>query len=603
SNSPATTADRVIIITINGTNDAPAITLVGGDSAASSLTETNADLASNGTLTVSDLDYTNTVVASVASVVASGITAGIISNNAALLAMLAVTPTNILSSTETTATLAWSFNSNGEAFNYLAAGENLVLTYVVRATDSSSTPGVGNRNVVITITGTNDAPVLADNNLTFSSVEDAAVPSGTVGSLISTLTGGVAEIDTTNTKGVAITALDITQGVWYYSTNSGTSWTLISSAPSASAALLLTTEARLYFKPVGNWNGVIDPAITLRAWDRTSGSNGGSGDTTTNGGTSAFSATSDTVALTVAAVNDAPTRLLSSVPLANANEDSATIATIANLFEGTGSNAAYTDATDQVIGTGSSSAQAMAGIVVVANASTATQGAWQYSADGSTGWTSIGLTVTTTNGLYLSKTYSLRFNPSANWNGTPGALTVRMADSSSTAPSSGATVNATGGGTTIYSDSNNSVTLVTTIVAVNDAPVASGTFTLAAVNEDALAPAGSTVSILFSGNFSDSTDTIASGSTANTLAGIAVTAYTSDAAKGEWQYSSDGTNWNSITSVSSAASSLTYASADRLRFLPALNFNGAAPTLTAVLIDSSSGASYTTGATLDVSSR
>jgi hypothetical protein len=85
---------------------------------------------------------------------------------------------------------------------------------------------------------------------------------------------------------------------------------------------------------------VIDPAITLRAWDRTSGSNGGTADTTTNGGTSAFSATSDTVALTVAALNDAPTRLLSSVPLANANEDSASVATIANLFEGTGSNAA-----------------------------------------------------------------------------------------------------------------------------------------------------------------------------------------------------------------------------------------------------------------------
>lgn len=150
--------------------------------------------------------------------------------------------------------------------------------------------------------------------------------------MISTLTGGVAEIDTTNTKGVAITALDITQGVWYYSINSGTSWTLISSAPSASAALLLTTEARLYFKPVGNWNGVIDPAITLRAWDRTSGSNGGIADTTTNGGTSAFSATSDTVALTVAALNDAPTRLLSSVPLANANEDSTSVATIANLL-------------------------------------------------------------------------------------------------------------------------------------------------------------------------------------------------------------------------------------------------------------------------------
>src|SRR5207244_659215 len=45
----------------------------------------------------------------------------------------------------------------------------------------------------------------------------------------------------------------------------------------------------------------------FRAWDRTIGANGGLADCTGNGGTTAFSTVTDTAALTVNAVNDAPT--------------------------------------------------------------------------------------------------------------------------------------------------------------------------------------------------------------------------------------------------------------------------------------------------------
>jgi hypothetical protein len=47
--------------------------------------------------------------------------------------------------------------------------------------------------------------------------------------------------------------------------------------------------------------------ITYRAWDQTSGTEGTKLDTTTNGATSAFSTATDTAAITVIAVNDAPT--------------------------------------------------------------------------------------------------------------------------------------------------------------------------------------------------------------------------------------------------------------------------------------------------------
>ena len=48
------------------------------------------------------------------------------------------------------------------------------------------------------------------------------------------------------------------------------------------------------------------------------------------------------------------------------------------------------------------------------------------------------------------------------------------------------------------------------------------------------------MSSLFSGNFSDAADQVTGGSSANTFAGIAISSYTVDAAKGNWQYS---TNW------------------------------------------------------------
>ena len=43
----------------------------------------------------------------------------------------------------------------------------------------------------------NDAPVLADTALTLSQTEDAGAPSGAVGTLVSTLTGGISDVDTT----------------------------------------------------------------------------------------------------------------------------------------------------------------------------------------------------------------------------------------------------------------------------------------------------------------------------------------------------------------------------------------------------------------------
>src|SRR5262249_16900330 len=117
------------------------------------------------------------------------------------------------------------------------------------------------------------------------------------------------------------------------------------------------------------------------------------------------------------------------------------------------------------------------------------------------------------------------------------------------------------------------------ITPVNDAPVATGSATLAAIDEDTASPPGATVSTLFAGNFSDGVDQVPGGSSGNTFAGIAVSSHTVDASKGAWQYSTDGGNsWTPLGGATGTAA-ITLNASDLLRFVPAANYNGAATAL------------------------
>ena len=114
-----------------------------------------------GTLTVSDVDTSDVITASVDALVVTGTSNRLDAaapSDAALLAMLSVSPTAILDGTENSATLNWDFNSGTEVFDYLATGETLILTYTVKAVDDDGTPLSDTETVTITITGSNDAP-------------------------------------------------------------------------------------------------------------------------------------------------------------------------------------------------------------------------------------------------------------------------------------------------------------------------------------------------------------------------------------------------------------------------------------------------------------
>jgi hypothetical protein len=490
--------------------------------------------------------------------------------------------------------------------------------------NSSDTPVTADRTVTMTINqsgigamalGTStiavvradDSPVLADVNLTIpNQIEDnLGAPTGAVGFLASTLVGNgtgpsnVTDPDGPSTvpslPGLAITTADTSQGNWWYSTDGGATWAEFASssltAVSNANALHLVADGntRIYFQPkTADWNGTIPTALTIRAWDQYSPTTpiangtladiGSSGfGTGINTAASAYSSATDTVSLTVAPVNDAP--VVSGTATIPSTEDASTGATVASVL----TQVSYSDGID-TIPSGSTGTPA-AGLAITGNASTAAQGTWQYTTDGTT-WVDIPRTgLSDTNAIVIPATASLRFVPAADWNGTPGALTARISDGTTGLPATGAQNLGAVGGTSQWS--NDTIAIGTVTAPVNDAPVATGTVTFPSVNEDTTPP-GQTVSSLFTPSFDDTRDTVSGGSSANTLAGIAITANAATAAQGNWQYTTDGTTWVDVPRTGLGdTTALILPSTASLRFVPEPQWNGTPGGLTVRLIDGS----------------
>ncbi|MBP8996187.1 MAG: VCBS domain-containing protein, partial [Synergistales bacterium] len=154
-------SSATLTIRIHGTNDAPVISVGDGDSDSASFIETDEGLATSGTDTLSlkDIDTTNTVETSVVSVVKSGESTyhGPLPDN--LIDMLTVS--GGLGSGETEGKITWTFDSGTEAFDFLPAGQKLILTYTIEAKDSYG--DTDTHDVTITITGTNDVGEIIDD--------------------------------------------------------------------------------------------------------------------------------------------------------------------------------------------------------------------------------------------------------------------------------------------------------------------------------------------------------------------------------------------------------------------------------------------------------
>ncbi|WP_422003463.1 beta strand repeat-containing protein [Roseovarius mucosus] len=182
-----------IMVTIEGSNDAP---VISGTAVSAELTEVVDDgssdpsLTATGMLTVVDTDTSDTVTVAVSSVATSGSFAGTNPlDNATLLAMLEVVAgdgTVGLLGSETAAMAAdatagsdftWQFsagNPESSPFDFLPAGETLILEYTLTATDDSETANATDTQVVtITITGTNDVPQIGASSTAATTVVEA----------------------------------------------------------------------------------------------------------------------------------------------------------------------------------------------------------------------------------------------------------------------------------------------------------------------------------------------------------------------------------------------------------------------------------------------
>jgi predicted outer membrane repeat protein len=161
----------------------------------------------------------------------------------------------------------------------------------------------------------NTAPILdaTKSPLLATIAEDAAAPVGKVGTLIDGLIHLNGSLkNATDANAGAVTGIAVTGasalGTWYYSLNNGGIWTLLGVVANSGARLLAADgQTRIYFKPAADLNGTINGLLAFRAWDRTTGANGGFVSTLENGGPNAFSTVTDTASITITPVNDAPT--------------------------------------------------------------------------------------------------------------------------------------------------------------------------------------------------------------------------------------------------------------------------------------------------------
>lgn len=327
------------------------------------------------------------------------------------------------------------------------------LTYSL--TDSGS-GSAGTATQDVTVTPVNDAPTI-DNGVTYTptSTDEDTTSSGTqVSSILAD--ANYADPDTGASAGIAVTSVSA-NGTWQYSTD-GTDWTDVG-AVSDTSSLLLSSHTQVRYVPDGE-NG--ESAIfQYRAWDQTTGSASTNGapstaDSTSRGGTTAFSENQSGVLLDVTDVNDAPTLDPGTFALNGTDEDTVSDAvTVMELLNDR--NWADVDA------------GALSGIAVTG---TTGNGAWQYSLDG-TDWTDFG-TVSSGESLLLDGATEVRFNPSQGgnadfsfraWDQTTGSASLQNVRSTADTTTSG--------GTTAFSSAMASADVA--VAEINDAPTLTAT--------------------------------------------------------------------------------------------------------------------------------
>jgi len=419
----------------------------------------------------------------------------------------------------------------------------------------------------ITLTAVTRAPVWVAASTTLTPVSPGAT--NPPGQTVAQAFAGVFSGDNNQAAGVAIvgSTASAKQGAWQYALYDSDTQMLgaFTNLPkvSAKAALLLGPQDMIRFVPAGTFTGAV--SLQVRAWDQTSGSDGGTVNLSKRAGSGGTTAFSSTVLTAKLHVNHAPTQNppAGGIVLGSSAENVAGPAiAVATLIKD--AHAADLDKRTKL------------GIAIIGWTG---QGTGQYKLQGGT-WQALPQTLSPTAALLLPPSAQVRFQPAPDesgtvsipwqaWDQTQGAAGMLYDITASGDPFAFSTATATATLTItpasqvpIWSGSSAALT-----------PVLPGTYSLTGSQ-----PAGDSVAAIFGAFFVDGT---------NTNPAVAVTALTGTA-NGTWQYSRDGgTTWTSFGTVSTKQVRLLTAS-DRIRFVPRAGFLGKA-TLSAYAWDGTAG--------------
>ena len=169
--------DVPITVTVTGTNDVPTISATSD-----SFTELdgtgNADIDhAGGTITFADVDLTNRPVVTSAFTSFSyqdrddnDVTATLTAEQLAAIENVEATLTLIpAASNANNGTVTWSYDVADSAFDFLADGETLTLTYTATVNDGRG--GIVDVPITVTVTGTNDLPTISATSDSFSELD------------------------------------------------------------------------------------------------------------------------------------------------------------------------------------------------------------------------------------------------------------------------------------------------------------------------------------------------------------------------------------------------------------------------------------------------
>jgi RHS repeat-associated protein len=431
-------------------------------------------------------------------------------------------PNNNIAGTMTLTAYAWDGSSGtpGASVNLRKTGGGGVTGY---STTTLTAAIAINQAPTFSVAAFSEPPVAVN----------AATSALTVASLLAS--AGYGDPDGKNLpQGIAITGAASSVGAGQYLLAGG-KWKPLPNV-SPSAALLLPSSASLRFMA----NSQIGTAtLTFAGWDQTQGVAGQGFDITASGGATAFSSAPSTLSI---AVQEAPSWSASAGALT---------ALLPGSYSAANSMTPPGDTVHSIFGSFFHDANPTA-TVGIAVAGLTGNGAWQYSTNAGTGWTSFS-TPSRTNALLLSANDLVRFVPKTSGVGT-ATLTAYAWDGSVGTPGMAVNITQQGaGGASAFSAKT-----LTAACVVNTAPtLATTSVTLSPVNENASSPAVTAATLLSKAGYAD-----ADGK--SVPSGIAIT---SDVGQGTWQWL-DGAVWTALPSVPANAAFLL-PSASQVRFKPA----------------------------------